>query len=142
MKHEVEAILGKILDVAYLETADLKCYVVEIKTYCFLNLYFDNNEVCFEIRLDFDQNKGLVLILNSEKITENISFMNLMDIILKSKVKWDFDSHRTYLQTICVRLGNGVRFYYSFGDKDMGDFGLFLITTILEPHRLTNVGIK
>jgi hypothetical protein len=141
-KQAIEIIIGRMLDKVYLETPDLKCYLAEIKTDYFLTLYFDKNDLCFEIRLDFEKNKDLELIVQFGRISENILFEKLISIILKSNVEWEFDIRRVYLQTVCVKLRNELRFFYAFGKKDENDFGLFAISSILEPHVLTNVGNK
>jgi hypothetical protein len=142
-KKEIEKLLKQPLGTPDIETPDVNYYVVEIKTGVLLTIIFDKEDICFEIKLDLEENKDLNLIVQiegtAERIDEDISFEKLISIISKLNIEWSFDSKRVYLQTVCVLLKNRLRLYYAFGEKNENDYGLFEIKSILETHRFSQL---
>lgn len=72
----------------------------------------------------------------SEKIDDKTTFERIVDILSCLNLDWQFDTKRMYLQTACIRLPSGIRLYFAFGDKEVGDHGLFLLSFLLESHEL------
>lgn len=140
-KYEIEKILGKRFGTADIETPDLDSYYIELKTGVVLSILFDKEDICYEINLDIEENKDSNLIVQFEqqieRIYRTIPFEKLVATILKLNVEWEFDNKRVYLQTVCIRLKNGLRLYYAFGNKSNNDYGLFSIKSILETHRFS-----
>ena len=133
-KHDIERILGKPFGNVDIETPDLNFYYIELKNGLVLSILFDKQDICFEINLNLEENKDLNLIIqfedHLETINPTIPFEKLIAIISKLNVEWEFDIKKIYLQTICIRLKNGLRLYYAFGNKN--DYGFFSIKSIIE----------
>jgi len=138
-KNEIEKILGKSLTNADIETPDLLCFYVELVTGLVITIFFDKEDICYEIDLKFEENRHSKLILKvaqrTEKIDSTTPFDKLILNFLKLNLDWAFDNKRVYLQTVCIRLMNGLRLYYAFGSQVDNDYGLFSIKSILETHR-------
>lgn len=138
-KNEIEMILGKHLDEPDIVTEDVYYYLVQMNEGAIWTLIFDKEHICFEAKLDFDENPfidfGIQTEMGIEKITKETSFEKLVNILSYLKIDWCFDSKRTYLQTVCILLQNGLRIYFSFGDKEDNDFGLFSISALMESHK-------
>lgn len=145
-KDEIERVISKPLGIPDIETTDVNHYIIEMETGINLSIIFDKEDICFEIKLNLEENSNLNLIVQLEgqfeRINEDISFEKLITIISKLNVEWEFDERRVYLQTICIRLKNGLRLYYAFGNKLENDHGLFLIGSILEPHKFSDLPHK
>jgi hypothetical protein len=122
-KSEIGKLSGQQLESPDFQTPDVDHYIVKMKTGIVLSMIFDKEDICFDISLRIKEN---------EELNEAISFE---DLIAKLNVAWEFDKKKTYLQTICIRLNNGLRLYYAFGNKDDNDYGLFSIRSILETHK-------
>ncbi|UPK67896.1 hypothetical protein [Chitinophaga filiformis] len=140
-KSVVEAVLGIRLSCPDIQTEDVNYYEIEMKAGVCLIIVFDKADVCFEIRLDLDKNRDVDFIINENDIIKafdaSISFDSLICILMQLNVAWTFDKEKTYLQTVCIHLSNGLRLYYAFGDESNGDYGFFSIKSVLEGHYLT-----
>lgn len=128
-KSVVEALLGIQLSCPNIQTEDVNYYEIGLKTGVCLIIIFDKADVCFEIRLDLDKNHDVDFKIDENDIVKafdaSISFDSLISILMQLNVAWVFDKEKTYLQTVCIHLSNGLRLYYSFGDKSAGDYGFF-----------------
>lgn len=142
-KDAIENTLGSPLGVPDIETPDVSLYYLEIKPGLVVSISFDKKSICYEIDLALEESIQtrfyLCLDNNSESIHEHIPFEQLLNIISKLNIEWQFDPKRVYLQTVCILLSNGLRLYYSFGNKENKDFGLFSIKSILEGHEYTSL---
>jgi hypothetical protein len=142
-QEEIETTLGLRLGSPDIETPDVNLYFIEIKPGLVVSISFDKNNVCYEIDLAIDESPKTHFYLRFGDITEDIhqdiQFEHLLSLISSLNIKWHFDSQRTYLQTFCIFLDNGLRLYYSFGNKKDNDFGFFSIKSILENHRYTTL---
>jgi hypothetical protein len=139
-KKEIEFVLGSALGDPDIITPDVTYYVYETKAGVNLVIVFDKNDVCFEIRIDLDKNAnaGFVVTLYnaSQSINSSIHFDMVIDILRQLNIEWQFDTKKTYLQTVCILLKSGVRLYYAFGEKEANDYGFFSIKSVLEGHLL------
>lgn len=142
-KPEVETRLGYPLSDVYIDTPDVNHYLLKLKDGLILSVLFDKKDVCFELKLDLKENRQLNVGLQWdnrwESISEDIPLERLLTILADLNVEWTFDSQRTYLQTLCIRLTNGLRLYYAFGDKSLDDYGFFSIRSLLDTHELARL---
>ncbi|MFD2885330.1 hypothetical protein [Chitinophaga cymbidii] len=141
-KGEMENILGFELGEPDIETEDVDYYLLKMITGVCLVVLFDKEKICFEIRLDLDKNKHIDFMIKCndhiQRFDSNISFESLIDIIRQMKIEWEFDKRRSYLQTICISLKNGLKVYYAFGERSADDYGFFSVKRVLEGHFLND----
>ncbi|NML37489.1 hypothetical protein HHL17_09835 [Chitinophaga sp. G-6-1-13] len=142
-KQDVESRLGHPLNDVYIDTPDLSHYILEMKDGQMLSALFDKKDVCFELKLDLEENKqvdiGLQWYDHWESINEDTSLERLLTILTDLNIDWEFDGQRVYLQTLCIQLNNGLRLYYAFGEKAQGDYGFFSIRSLWDSHELTRI---
>ncbi|WP_423735445.1 hypothetical protein [Chitinophaga caseinilytica] len=135
-KAEMETALGAALGKSYIETPDVVCYLVELKDGITWTINFDNQDNCYEIKIDENRPINFLVSLGEErvKIDNTTTFDKLVEILHSLNIDWEFDEKRMYLQTACMRLDNGIRLFYAFGEKGDGDYGLFSLHFLLETH--------
>lgn len=137
-KSEMEEVLGESFGESYIETEDLTCYLWERDNGVLWAIYFDKKDVCFEIKLNFDENtlpEFSIELKGQRKIISNkTTFEEIVETLHCLKLDWRFDVKRMYLQTACIHLPSGGRLYFAFGNKEDGDYGLFSLSFILESH--------
>jgi hypothetical protein len=142
-KQEMETRLGYSLSDVYIDTPDVSHYLLELKDSLTLSVLFDKKDVCFELKFDLKDNRQVEMGLQCgnrwESITEDIPLERLLTTLADLNVEWTFDSQQVYLQTLCIRLNNGLRLYYAFGEKSQGDYGFFSIRSLLDTHELARV---
>jgi hypothetical protein len=133
-KTEIEQVVP--LGDVYIDTPDITQYMVETNNGLCLSIIFDKQDLCVDMRLDLEENRDLDLVIRYEKeeiaIDENTPFEEIIEILAELDIEWAFDTKKTYLQTVCIRLKSAIRLYYAFGSKEVDDYGLFLITSIIE----------
>jgi len=139
-KSEIEKVLLLTFGKPDIETPDLEYYLIDTETGIVLTIIFDPKGICYEIKIDFKENKDLNLTVEVgeeiENINEHIPFEKLIEILSLLNIEWEFDRSKIYLQTICIRLKNGLRLYYAFGDRVSDDYGFFSLRLLLETHTL------
>lgn len=138
-KIEIEEVFGKPLGKCDIVTDDVNYYLVQIRRELLWTLVFDKEDICFEIRLDLEKNENLhfyIEIRDKLKMVNNeMKLDDIIDFLSSFNINWQFDSKRIYLQTVCILLKNGLRMFFSFGDKESNDYGLFSISFLLESHK-------
>jgi hypothetical protein len=142
-KYDFEQILDKNLSDPAIETPDLTLFYIKLKSGITLSCSFDLSNICFDITIDFELNESLKIVFQDitkeEQIDKDSSFDWVISMLAKAKTNWEFDRKRIYRQTCCIRIKNGLRLFYAFGDKKGNDFGLFEIRSISENHPLTTL---
>lgn len=105
-KDNIEQLLGMRLGKPDVETPDVSWYYFELDSKLIVSLNFDKNEVCYEIKFKFKENKKANFFIRLEQgiedINEEMPFDHLLNIISNLNISWEFDRKRVYLQTVCV----------------------------------------
>jgi hypothetical protein len=139
-KSEIEKIIGNAFKDPDIVTPDLNLYYIVLDTGLILSVIFDDEDVCFKIDLNIGENRNINLFVELDQgaiveMNEFTTFDNIVTIFSNLNIVWEFDWKNVYMQTVCIRLGNGLRLFYAFGNKSENDYGLFSINSFLETHK-------